>query len=207
MKFTQIPSSTFKQIQLNAGILLSAFDPKDGSFDAQDQLGATSGGINFSASPDFSDYGEDIDNCPKGMKELKMLDNVTVTMSGTFVTVDTKAARRMMAAADIDKGDPTHIIPRRDLMADDFQDLWWVGDYSDINTGEKAGYIAIHMMNALSTGGFSIQSGDKTKGTMSFEFMGHYSMDAQDQVPYEVYIKGSDDAETLKASKPVAVSK
>ena len=34
-----------------------------------------------------------------------------------------------------------------------------------------------------------MQSSDKDKGTFAFEFMGHYSMDAQTKVPYELYIK------------------
>ena len=44
-------------------------------------------------------------------------------------------------------------------------------------------------MNALNTGGFQIQSSDRAKGTFAFSFMGHYSMAAQDTVPYEIYIK------------------
>ena len=209
MKFTQIPQNTFMEIQLNAGILLSDFNPKDGSFKAEDQLGATSGGINFSTSPEFSDFGEDIDNCPKNMKELKNLDNITASMSGSFVTVNTEAARRLMGAADIDKSDPTHVVPRRDLVDDDFQDLWWVGDYSNVNTGEKAGYMAIHLLNSLSTGGFQIQSSDKNKGTMQFEFQGHFSMEDQERVPYEIYIKAGEAEDTLraKAAEPVQTIK
>ena len=45
------------------------------------------------------------------------------------------------------------------------------------------------MINALNTGGFQIQSTDKAKGQFAFEFTGHYSMDAQDTVPYEIYIQ------------------
>ena len=45
------------------------------------------------------------------------------------------------------------------------------------------------MLNGLSTGGFQIQSGDNAKGQFSFEFTGHYSMDNQDKVPFEVYVK------------------
>ena len=110
-------------------------------------------------------------------------------MSGTFVTVTAGIAKRLAGAADVDALDATHIIPRNDLDASDFEDLWWIGDYSDENTGENAGYCAIHMKNALSTGGFQIQSSDKAKGTFAFEFTGHYSMNAQDEVPYEIYIK------------------
>ena len=51
------------------------------------------------------------------------------------------------------------------------------------------------MLNALSTGGFKLQTADKDKGKMSFEFTGHYSMSAQDTVPFEIYIKkGAEEA-------------
>ena len=74
MKFTQIPADTFKQIVLNAGILLKSFTPDTGTFSASDIVGATTGGITFEATPKFSDFGEDIDNCPKNTMELKKLD-------------------------------------------------------------------------------------------------------------------------------------
>ena len=44
------------------------------------------------------------------------------------------------------------------------------------------------MINALSTGGFQLQTADKEKGTFSFEYTAHYSMSAQDTVPFEVYV-------------------
>lgn len=193
MKFTRIPENTFKQLQLNAGILATDFTPDTGEVKEEDLLGATSGGTNFAATPEFSDFGEDIDNCPANVLELKKLTSWTVTMSGTFITIDTKAAARLIGAGDIDKEDPTKITPRNDVLVTDFQDLWWIGDYSDVNLdneakGGNAGYVAVHMMNALSTGGFQIQSGNREKGQFAFEFTGHYSIEDQDKVPFEVYI-------------------
>ena len=189
MKYTQIPSDTFQKLQLNAGILLSAFTPATGEFTASNILGATTGGFNFTATPEFSDYGEDVDNCPKNMKELKKLDSWEVKMSGTFVTVSTTLAKLLTGAADIDGTDSTKIVPRKDVLQTDFGEVWWVGDYSDVNDGSNAGFCAIHMLNGLSTGGFQIQTTDKGKGNFAFEFTGHVSMNAQDVVPFEIYIK------------------
>ena len=195
MKYTQIPANTFEKLQMNAGIFCRSFTPSTGTVSGL--LGATTGGGTFSASPTFSDFGDDIDNCPKNTKELKRQDDVTVTMSTTFVTVDPTVAKMMMGAADIDSGDSTHIIPRRDLSQDDFGDIWWVGDYSDHNTGSGAGFCAIHLFNALSTNGFQIKSTDRGKGNFDLELTGHYSITAQDVVPYEVYIQaGSSSSDT-----------
>lgn len=189
MKFTRIPETAFQKLQLNAGILLTSFTPVTGAVTEADLLGATSGGVNFTATPTYSDFGEDIDNAPVNVKELKRLDSWEVKMSGTFITVDTALAVTLIGAADIDKTDSAKITPRNDLVDGDFKDIWWVGDYSDKNGDSNGGFVAIHMLNGLSTGGFQLQSGNREKGQFAFEFTGHYSMDAQETVPFEVYVK------------------
>jgi hypothetical protein len=185
-KFTKIPETAFKKIQLNAGVILSDFEPTSGTLSNEDIIGATSGGTSFTAVPTFKDYGEGIDNCPKNMMELKDIDTWDINMSGSFVTVDSASAKKLIAAADV-AGEK--ITPRNFLKEEDFSDIWWVGDYSDVNDETNGGFIAIHMMNALSTGGFSVQTADKEKGTFAYSFAAHYSMAAQDTVPFEVYIK------------------
>ena len=195
MKFTQIPTNTFKELQLNAGILTSNFTPATGTVESDAILGATSGGVSFAATPSYTDLGDDIDNCPKNMMELKKLDSWEAKMSGTFLTVNTTQAKSLLAAADIGGSDTTKVTPRNDVAVTDFDDIWWIGDYSDKNGATNGGYIAIHMMNALSTGGFQIQSGDKAKGQFAFEYTAHYSMDAAETVPFEIYIKaGTEEA-------------
>ena len=189
MKYTKIPENTFQNIQLNAGVLLSSFTPSSATVSEDAIIGATTGGINFTATPTYVDFGEDIDNCPKNMKELKKLDSWEAKCSGTFVTVDTAVAKSLIGAADIGTSDTTKVTPRNDLAQADFSDIWIVGDYSDKNGDTNGGFIAIHMMNALSTGGFQIQTSDKAKGQFAFEYTAHYSMSAQDTVPFEVYVK------------------
>lgn len=186
MKYTQIPADAFKQIQMNAGILVKTFTPASG--EVGNLIGATSGGINFKATPTYNDYGDDVDNCPKNTMELKKLDSWEATMSGTFITVTADSIKSLLGAADIDSDDGTHIVPREDVLAGDFSDIWWVGDYSDMNGEENGGYCAIHLMNALSSEGFQIQSGDKNKGQFAFTYTAHYKM-ADKKVPFEIYIK------------------
>ena len=186
MKYTKIPETTFQNLQLNAGVLLSTFDPGTATVANESIIGATTGGVNFTATPTFSDYGEDIDNCPKNMKELKKLDSWEISLSGTYVTVDANAVKALVGAADVSVN---KITPRNDLKLTDFTDIWWVGDYSDQNGETNGGFVAIHMMNALSTGGFAIQSSDNGKGNFAFTYTAHYSMSAQETVPFEVYVK------------------
>jgi hypothetical protein len=203
MKYTKIPTDAFSKIQMNAGILVRSFNPATG--EATGLFGATTGGVQFTATPAFTDFGEDIDNCPKNMKELKNLDSWDVNMAGTFVTVDSPTAKILIAAADVDTNDASHIIPRRNLEAADFMDIWWIGDYSNVNTGADAGFCAVHLINALNTGGFQIKSTDKGKGNFAFTFTGHVSMDAQDVVPFELYVKagGEDPQPSITLNKHV----
>lgn len=182
MKYTRIPADTFKQLTINAGLMLSNFDPKTGKVDEQNIMFATSGGSEFSAKPSFTDYGDGIDNCPANMMELKRIDSWEVSMKGTALTATTASIKSLAGAADIDGEDTTKVVPRKDLKTEDFKDVWWVGDYG------KSGFIAIHCMNALSTGGLSIKSKDKGKGEFSFEYTAHTSMEAQDTVPFEIYL-------------------
>lgn len=190
MKFTTVASDAFQKFQLNAGIILPDFDPTSPTFDEDDILFATSGGTSFTAEPEYSDYGDDVDNVPANTKELKVLESVNVTMSGTAKTADSTAAKLFMASCtETTTSGLTKLVPNADLSDSDFVDLWWVGDYSDKHGATNGGFMAIHIMNALSTGGFQLQSNDKGKGDFEFEFTGHYSISDMTKVPYEIYIK------------------
>ena len=196
MKFTQIPTDTFQTLQLNAGILVkgsTGFVPSTGVVTTTNILGATTGGVTITCTPTFVDFGENVDNCPKNMMELKKLDNWECKISGTFVTVSTTTAKLMLGAADIDGIDTSKVTPRVDVLESDFTDIWFVGDYSDKNGSTNGGFVAVHLLNGLSTGGFSLKTEDKEKGQFSFEFTGHVSIDAQDVVPVEFYIKAGTD--------------
>lgn len=192
-KFTQVPVDTFEKLQLNAGILVDGFTPSTGVIG--NILGATTGGINFTTNPEFEDFGEDIDNVPNNMMELKHLKWFAPKMSGTFLTCSPAVAKQLVGAADIDTTDTSKVIPRAELLTTDFDDVWWIGDYSDVNTdggtgsAQKAGFLAIHMMNSLNTAGFQIQSEKDNKGKLAFEFEGHYSIEDQATVPFEIYVK------------------
>lgn len=186
MKFTRIPTTTFENLQMNAGVICTAFDPATGTINEADILGATSGGLTITATPEFADMGEDIDNCPKNTMELKKLTEWSVEASGTMVTASVASTSRLLAAADVSGN---KITPRIDLAAADFGDLWIVGDYSDQNGAVNGGFVACHVLNALSTGGFSLVTTDGQKGQFAFTFTGHVSINAQDVVPFELYVK------------------
>ena len=187
MKYTKIPVNTFKEIQHNAGVVTDYFNPATGEIG--NILFGTTGGLTFNATPTFEDFGADIDNCPPDTKELKKQTGIQTTLAGTGVTVTPNVAKTFIGAADIDSNNPNLIKPRRDLLDRDFKELWWIGDYSDKNGNLNGGYVAVHLLNALSTGGFQIKSNDKGKGNFPFTITAHSTITDPDFVPYEVYVK------------------
>lgn len=187
LQYTQMPTDAFEKLQMNAGILVDSFAPATATIG--NILGATTGGISVATNPTFVDIGEDVDNCPPNTKQLKRISSFDPTVSGTFLTCTPDVIASLIGAADVDGTDATKVVPREQLEDGDFADLWWIGDYSDKNTGANAGFLAVHLMDALNTTGFQIQSTKDGKGTMSFEYHAHYDMENQDVIPFEIYCK------------------
>ena len=181
-KFTVIPKDTFDDLQLDAGVLLKNFTPATAAAPQDsDIICATTGGINATCTPTYSDLGEDVDNCPNNMKELKHLDGWDCTLAFTSLGMSTAAIKMALGSADIDTSDNTKVTPRRDLKQSDFSDVWWVGDKAD------GGMVAIQLKNALSTGGFSLQTTKSGKGQISVTLTGHVSIEAQSEMPMVFY--------------------
>lgn len=185
-KFTKIPQDTFDGLQLDAGVLLRNFDPSSSTAPAdEDIICATTGGITVSCVPTFSDMGADVDNCPVNMKELMHLDSWACTMSFTALSTSIPFLKLALGAADEAGG---KVVPRRDLKQEDFSDIWWAGDRAD------GGWVAVRLMNALSTGGISLQTTKSGKGQTAVTLTGHVSIDAQDVVPMEFYSSNGEEA-------------
>ena len=130
---------------------------------------------------DKGDFGEDVDNVPNNMKEFKHLDGWECKISTTGLGTSPELIKLALGAADIDGTNTSMIVPRRDLAQTDFSDIWWVGDRAD------GGCVAIQLKNALSTGGFSLQTTKNGKGQVSIELTGHVSIAAQSVVPMVFY--------------------
>lgn len=182
-RFTVIPQDTFEALQLDAGVLLKTFNPASvAAPDDEAIITATTGGITVSCTPTFSDLGEDVDNVPVNMKELKHLDSWACSLSTTALGTSPELIKFALGCADIDGTDSSKIIPRADLAQTDFSSsIWWVGDRAD------GGVVAVELKNALSTGGFSLQTTKNGKGQTSVTIEGHVSINAQSVVPMVFY--------------------
>ena len=180
--FTKISQDAFDELQVDAGVLLKNFNPSSPTEPSDsDIITATTGGIQINATPTYSDWGEDVDNCPPNMKELKHLDGWDMDIQTTALGTSPELIKLALGAADIDGSDSTKIVPRRKLKQSDFGDLWWVGDKAD------GGLVAVKIKNALSTSGFSLKTTKDGKGNISLTLTGHVSINAQDTMPMEFY--------------------
>ena len=183
--FTRIASDSFDELQLDAGVLLTVFDPLNPYVTPTDAiiLATTTGGINAVCEPTYSDFGEDVDNVPNNMMEFKHLDGWDCSLG--FTSIKFNAANTAWSLGAADQTTLTNgvkkIVPRRNVNLADFKDLWWVGAKAN------GGAYAVHLMNAISTGGLNVQSTKNGKGTMQQTITGHVSINAQDTMPMEFY--------------------
>lgn len=100
MKYTKIPENAFKELQLNAGVLLTDFDTKDGMTEQEllaVMIGATSGGVNFIATPTYEDYGADIDNAPVNVQYFLQIPLRSCETCGNDRAFPPKCAQKMQA--------------------------------------------------------------------------------------------------------------
>lgn len=187
-RFTQVKLDAFKQLQLEAGVIVSDFNPANPVLDKSKILFVTTGGINPICKPSFNDYFDDVDNMPSNTKQGKQIDQYECSIATTVLDVSPEGVKITLGAADIDANDTSRVTPRGYLKLDDFIDsLWWVGDKAD------GGFAAIQLLNALSTDGFSLKTTKKGKGNTALTLMGHYDANNIDVVPMNFYIVDGDD--------------
>lgn len=182
-RFTVVSEDAFDTLQTDAGVILSNFDPANPVRPrSEDIIATTTGGINPTCTPDFTDLAEDVDNVPNNMLEYKKINNWNCAMAFTTIKFNAENTAYSLGASETVNGTTyTKVVPRRDLKRSDFKDVWWVGDKAN------GGAYAIKLKNALSTGGLSIQSTKNGKGTNAMTLTGHFSLDSQDEVPMEFY--------------------
>lgn len=184
MSYKKIKPTTFDELTMNVFMLVNTFDPSTFNFNTgipgSSIIASTTGGVSFTDSPEYTDLGDDVDNCPKNCMELKHKEDGEVTLSGNLVTVNKNLVKMLIGAATIDGN---KITPDKDLKTSHFTNVvWGIADYGD------GGLIAIKMKRVLNTSGFSVSTTDKSKAQFAFTFTCHKTIENEKDPAYEVYI-------------------
>lgn len=189
-KFTRIAENVFSELSLEAGVLLNNFDPTAPAAPADaDIICATTGGIQITATPSFSDFGSDIDNCPNNTLDLKHIDGWECSIGFTALNVTPAIVAVALGCAKVDSTDLTKIVADSSgqmvpntVNDKRVSDVWWVGDLT------SGGCVAVKLSNALSTGGLSLKSTKNGKGQLSVTLTGHVTLANPNAVPMEFYV-------------------
>ncbi len=174
----KITKDQLDEMQIDAGVLCRNFDIDNPALEEQDIICATSGGISLDITPSYEDTGKDVYMMEPDTAEMLMLTGWTVGID--FTSISTGAAFIAFSLGAADSG--TSINPRTELQESDFSDLWWIGDRAD------GGLVAVRLINALSDGGISLQTGSNAKGGISLHLTAHGSLEGDSEaVPVEIY--------------------
>lgn len=174
----KITKDQLDEMQIDAGVLCRNFDIDNPALEEQEIICATTGGISLDITPSYEDTGKDVYMMEPNTAEMILLTGWTVGID--FTSISTGAAFIAFALGAADSG--TSINPRTDLQESDFSDLWWIGDRVD------GGLVAVRLINALSDGGFSLQTGSNAKGGISLHLTAHGSLEGDSEaVPVEIY--------------------
>ena len=183
---TGLTERTIVNLQLNAGVLLTAYT-KGTDIEEDDIIGATRGGGSFTAVPTIHQAA--VDGAPTYTKGLERVDDWVITLNATMVELNDDAVSRALGVGVVktETGSgttkDTTFTVKRTVNDADYKDLYWVGDLSN---GQN---VVIKIKNALNTSGFNLTFSDRGEGTYTLALIGHFTTDDLDTAPFELTIE------------------
>ena len=177
---TPLRAETYKNLQLNAGVLLVNLDLSSYTdaeslktalasliADGSTLLGATRGGGSFVVTRDIRTV--DADGVRANFVGGTIVDGGDVYLSTTLIEQTPEHIKYVLGNADINDDAPNHIKVTIRLAIDDddyISNIVWIGDTSE-------GFMAIELYNALNTADVNFTWADKNEGTVTAEFHAH----------------------------------
>ena len=186
LPYTRAPEDLYTHIFLNAGIVVDGFDPSTGEYD--NILGATVGGVDFSANPRILDLSQNMDDLPGGVKEFAYITGYQPRILFTMLEFSASNFGYLMAPAAADDNNDERFVPLSTITGSDFNDLWLIGDYGNANWGDDVGYMAIKLKNAFNIRGLRLKTRKNGLAQFAVEMKCYYSKDDPTGVPFEIYI-------------------
>lgn len=192
---TPLRTETYKNLQLNAGILLVDFSldtitTASGLATAiasakaagTKLLGATRGGGTFTITRDVRNV--DADGTRFGFVGSKIVDSADAYLSTTLIEITPAHIKNVLGNADLDTTSANHTVMTLRTAIEDsdyLPNIVWIGDTSE-------GLMAIELMNALNTADFTFTFADKNEGTANCEYHAHQDdVEDYDELPVKLH--------------------
>lgn len=197
---TPIRTETAQNIALNMFVLSTGYTFGSGP---TGELGATTGGGTFTATPEFRVPG--LNGLRKNTKGFMVIDEWDVSLKCSAVEL-TEAGLLLAAGygSAATSANVTTITPAQGLVPDsEYADLWVSGNTSD------GKIFAICIKNALNNNGVQLSFADKDTGKYDIDVRGNYTAATLDTPPFIIYLDKSvatADAIALSSISPTAGS-
>lgn len=189
---TPIRTETAQNIALNMFVLSTGYTPGSGP---TGELGATTGGGTFTATPEFRVPG--LNGLRKNTKGFMVIDEWDVSLKCSAVEL-TEAGLLLAAGygSAATSANVTTITPAQGLVPDsEYADLWVSGNTSD------GKIFAICIKNALNNNGVQLSFADKDTGKYDIDVRGNYTAATLDTPPFIIYLDKS-----VATADPIALT-
>lgn len=179
---TPIRTETAQNIALNMFVLSTGYTFGSGP---TGELGATTGGGTFTATPEFRVPG--LNGLRKNTKGFMVIDEWEVSLKCSAVEL-TESGFLLAAGygSAAESANVTTITPAQGLVPDsEYADLWVSGNTSD------GKIFAICIKNALNNNGVQLSFADKDTGKYDIDVRGNYTAATLDTPPFIIYLDKS----------------
>ena len=183
-----INSNTIKNMQLDAGVLLSkAINPETATIATEIQensVGATKGATTFSATPEIRNIFEGIDGVRGDIKDGNVIDKWTVTLKTSITEFTLKNLQLCLGAeTSASSGGKYHTIePADEIKTEAYKSFTWIGSMASDDTP-----IVIVLNNCININGLTITAEDKNTGTVEVELKAHIDL-GNTQKQFKIYL-------------------
>jgi hypothetical protein len=177
----------------DSGVLFkNVTNPASGDYSAltkENFIGATTGGVEFTAAPSLIDLFEDVDGAYGKFKGGDVIETWEISLSTSLLEATSKNLAMAIGPADItDNTDMTGggktITPSNCI-----EDKHYATNICLFVT--KKGYdkpVVIEMTNVINGNGFSLTTNSKNKGTIEVELSPRFDLANPDVVPFKIHL-------------------
>lgn len=194
---TGYSANTKENLLLGAGAIFKNWtigtDSYGSSTSMAKVIGATQGGVQFSAVPTVRNI--QIDGILGKAADLDVIDSWEIKMTASFIEASEDIIRLALGASTVDTTTNNNydiIKGNTEFQSTDYlTNVTYVGTISGSETP-----IIIQLYNAINQGGLTIKTEDTAEGTIEITFEGRYTTSNQGEAPFAIYYpKASSDGE------------